>query len=89
VAAPLRNGDRVQIVAGDACPCVEYHLNKVMHGDAQCVHTRGERPAETAKVFDARANALAARAAVRASRPTGQGPAETVPAVDAPGTAAQ
>lgn len=56
---------RAERILGGDCPCVEFFLNKVMYADPQCAHTRGERPPETAKVFDSRANALAARAFVR------------------------
>lgn len=44
------------------CPCVEFHLNRVVFGSAECEHTRGEKPADSARPFDARKNAQDAQA---------------------------
>ena len=77
------------------CICREFHLNKAIFGIPECCHTTGQKPASEAVAFDARQNVAEARAWVKAQKATAaggaarQGPAETVPAVDAPGTGAQ
>ena len=76
------------------CICREFHLNKAIFGIPECCHTTGQKPANEAVVFDARQNVAEAKAWVKAqkalaSRAAAPAQAETVPAVDAPGTASQ
>jgi hypothetical protein len=65
---------KVTVAAPPAtCCCREYHLNKMFLNPSECIHTRGERPADSAVPFDARRNVAEARAFVAAQRKITEG----------------
>lgn len=73
------------------CCCREFHINKVLFAMPECAHTNGQSDPALAVPYDvtgavAEAKAWVAAQKALASGAARQGPAETVPAVDAPGT---